>query len=376
MDTDYHALPGPDQFLSRLEEDLAEGKSVVLKTPENLPILFACLLNDRLKNRVNWKTLYVVDESPLACIRRNLPVPDDADLSTPERLYQLPVFANYILQLENIPSGRLSDWTVFLCEFAHASRQRKEYERTAFFIHVTGDDYWDVPEDLLLVKRRWDDVIGEADALLLAHQLNRSGNSSSILTRIKVALCVELSQGDIELCRHLGSCALSELLNPLQLLAQFGLERRWDSIDLEGASSRRWRMGIEQTYCGSRQTHLAWQALRGNAKLVDLAVWRAELKVLFPFIEEKRHAFIQRCSNTKYLKVPHTRQYGEEIHNFEDLEWGDIKAQFDQRNAISPQLRNFVRAMWTIRCNLAHQTPLPPDLITPRVLDFDINNVG
>jgi hypothetical protein len=360
-------------FIERLQSDLAEGKSILLEAPVALPIPLDRCLSDRLSARFHWIPLAVGEDPPLACIRRILPNTRNASLSSPGQLYDIAGFGNRILYLTDIAPTRLGVWVSFLVEFAHASRQRNVLERSAFLVNMNGGRPVQFSEDLLLVRRRWEGVIDETDALLLALRVIRSSGLSPVLSNLKAALCTELAQWDLALCDDFSRRSMPSLLNPASLLVDYARNLRWDTVAPDEAEDTLWRHGILQTYRGRRRLHNAWHALQGRLEEIQSAIWRAELKVLFPFIEEQCLRIIQR--HDSYLRVPHIRKDKSVLNALLDFEIVDVDYQFQENTAVPRQLRDYVRKLWLMRNKLAHRTCLESAMLAPEILDFDVDSV-
>jgi hypothetical protein len=119
--------------------------------------------------------------------------------------------------------------------------------------------------------------------------------------------------------------------------------------------------------------HTAWHALHGRFEEIQSAIWRAELKVLFPFIEEQCLRIIQR--HGRFLHVPHTRKDGVVLREVLDFEIVDLDYQFKDNAAVPRNLCDYVRKLWLMRNKLAHRTCLDSYMLEPEILDFDIDTV-
>ena len=106
---------------------------------------------------------------------------------------------------------------------------------------------------------------------------------------------------------------------------------------------------------------------------VQSAIWRAELKVIFPFVEEQCLRIIRR--HGRYLRVPHVRKDGSIVNAVLDFELVDVDYQFQENAAVPRNLRDYVRKLWLMRNKLAHRTCLDSTMLSPEVLDFDIDIV-
>lgn len=373
MAFEWHTLPGPTIFLERLQSDLAEGKSVLLDVPERLPIPLDRCLSDRLKTNFHWTPLIAGEDPPLACIRRVIPDPTNASLSSPGRLYEIDGFSSRILYLTDIAPARVPAWVSFLVEFAHATRQQNMLERSSFLVCLNDGVPVQITEDVLLVRRRWEGVVDETDALLLAYRAIRANSFSPVLSNLKAALCAELAQWDLALCDDFSRGSIYGLLNPTSTLSNYARALGWDNVPPDEPEEILWRHGILQTFSGRRRLHNAWHALQGRLDEIQSAIWRAELKVLFPFLEEQCLRIIQR--HGRYLCVPHSRKDGTILKTVLDFEVVDVDYQFQENPAVPRHLRDYVHKLWLMRNKLAHRTCLDSAMLMSEVLDFDIDNV-
>jgi hypothetical protein len=83
---------------------------------------------------------------------------------------------------------------------------------------------------------------------------------------------------------------------------------------------------------------------------------------------------IERHGN--YLRVPHVRKDGSVLNAVEDFEIVDVDYQFQDNPAVPRHLREYVRRLWLMRNKLAHRTCLDSAMLTPEVLDFDVDTVA
>ncbi len=91
----------------------------------------------------------------------------------------------------------------------------------------------------------------------------------------------------------------------------------------------------------------------GNTDAVRRRVWRAQLRALFPWIEEIRQRIVDR--HGKHLTVDqHQRERG--VYSVEEMEFGGIFRQLESK--VQPKEDEFLRAMWSMRNALAHRKPV------------------
>jgi hypothetical protein len=109
---------------------------------------------------------------------------------------------------------------------------------------------------------------------------------------------------------------------------------------------------------GHERAHSALKVLNGDFKR---RLWRAQVSVLFPVIEEHRQRLIETLGNQ--LTIPFESVSGT-IEDPRYLEIGHIATQIDRfRLKTSKDLRLFVNQLKTLRDRLAHLDPAPLEII-------------
>ena len=79
----------------------------------------------------------------------------------------------------------------------------------------------------------------------------------------------------------------------MPFLRTIAIERGWKP---DAPAELRWELGIEDSIGGRRRPHSAFVALCGDGTEIDRRLWRAQLRVLFPAIEEVRLALLPRVA--------------------------------------------------------------------------------
>jgi hypothetical protein len=167
---------------------------------------------------------------------------------------------------------------------------------------------------------------------------------------------------------------MADLLKPVSILTQHAKRLEWDRIDPAAADDTLWKKGILQSYGGRKCIHTAWHALQGRIEEVSRAIWRAELRVLFPYAEEQLLRIIQHFGRN--LRAPHKRQDGTVLSSVADFELIDVKVQLQSNYSVPRSLRDYVYKLWQMRNMLAHRECLAPAFVTPTFLDFNIDAVS
>jgi hypothetical protein len=224
-------------------------------------------------------------------------------------------------------SARISDIQTFI----RAGRLRFGCDAAVF---VAGCD---VPLDGLN-SEYWDaldtsGLIGPLDGVAFAAV--HLTEADSLPTRIKAAVAVEVGAWDLGLTERLLDLPMKEALRP-DLCPE-----RWVEADDHGGLQRLDSWGGEPT------RHAAWLAHNDKDSLKK-RIWRGQLGVLFPWIEERRREVIARYR-------PFLRATERTMPEVEMLDWGPISIQLSNSAKGSP---NAVQSARFIRNELAHGRPV------------------
>jgi hypothetical protein len=113
---------------------------------------------------------------------------------------------------------------------------------------------------------------------------------------------------------------------------------------------------------GETKIHSAALAISGGNAEISHRVWSAEVGILFPFVEKKRHEILDQLNEV--LQIPFKTRFGDVIEDLQDLEIGHIESQILTNNiGINPKLWNKIQILRQIRNALAHSEPVPIDLL-------------
>lgn len=199
----------------------------------------------------------------------------------------------------------------------------------------------------LLDKRaarfRFEGVVGRDEARLVFARAARGRAPSALDRLLAVELAVELAGWDLATVRALAGRPLEELIDrPPQ-----GLE--W----VNGAAVS-WEDGTEDLFDGRRFAALGAVLAGQDRSELDRRLWRAQVRALFPWLEEVRQEFIAR--HGRRLKLPLRSYDGTEIRDPAELDWGQI--QWAMKGSATPREMDWLDLMKDIRNALAHRRPV------------------
>jgi hypothetical protein len=226
-------------------------------------------------------------------------------------------FEGYVIWLEDVARADWDAWARFFAEYERVSRAIPISRRTFFLIPIAGEhNHRSLPSGVGISTREWDGWLMRSDMLLYGASRVPEGGSMLELD-LRSALVTTLAAWDPELCEFLASLSLRELVEPTPFLNEFAQFRKWKMQELP-LSERAWSLGLAQTFHGRRTPHTCVTALSiGSGNLWEL-IWRAEIGVLMPYIEEQRQSMLQKYKHL--LKTPFSTNFGGWIEDIYDLE--------------------------------------------------------
>lgn len=193
---------------------------------------------------------------------------------------------------------------------------------------------------------------------MYAAHLVRESNGAPLYRRLRMHLVAELGGSDPVLA---GELAVAPLPDPASRLRAFADQRRWPAR-LPAAGL--WELGMKDLSEGRRFLHSAAVARVGRDDEVRRRIWRAQVSVLFPFIEECRADLVAKLDGQ--LRVPLETPFGV-IDDKRDLEIGQIGYQLARAN-VPDELRRLVGRLTAMRHALAHLEMVGPEyLFAPEV---------
>jgi hypothetical protein len=337
-------LPGPKAFITAVVDDVRQGKSVFLHLPEHSPKRLSAVFRNVLGEDLRWFSTALDDCAPPVEFLYELLVPysDPTVLRSPHTLVAEPAFQTHLIWLEGLSAPAWPAWLEFFLEYASASRNVAAARKTHFLVpwFNTASDL-EAPEAIGLSQHSWDDWLRYGD--MLFYSCARVGERATPLeTELTVSLVAELAAWDPELCEWLARFSLEQLTKPRTCLSEFCEARGWNA-NPEELKRQGWMMGTCHTVKGRSVTH---SCLLSSAEL-DRLIWKAEITVLMPYIEEQRQNLLKK----------HQKCLAERINNPFDLEIGQIEWQLIGAGIKRVELE-WVSVLKEARNSLSHLEPV------------------
>lgn len=319
------SLPGPRRFVKDIVDRLYKGRSINLRDAHGAASMLRAL--GVQIGQDGFLRLQTID----LCASTDLLAALNESLATDVRsLAALAVNEN---ALNTVFLVHLADDTYSgdLQTFVRAGRLRPGSQAAVVVAASDGplerlvDAHWDVLDAIGLV--------GPLDGMAFAAV--HLTDADSLPIRIKAAVAVEVGGWDLCLTEQLLDLPMNEAIRPDLCLD------KWISADDNVSVQQLDRWGGEMTH------HAAWLARNDSISLTK-RVWRGQLGVLFPWIEERRREVIAR--HLGLLQVTEAS-----MPEVEMLDWGPIAIQLGNSPKGCPKS---VQSARIIRNELAHGRPV------------------
>jgi hypothetical protein len=364
MDGLFWRLPGPSLFIERIGQSLRAGRNVIVALPEHGPARLRYAVAEAVAGAElhTWCPIELSNgkefETSVAQLVANRCTPSPRP-STTKELAEHDHFRNLVVWVDGISPATWDSWRAFLEEYSHHCRARPEHERAVFCVPVAGRLVEALPrEDVACAVQAWRGIVRRIDMLLLFSQLLAARRLSLLCSEVWIAVGAELSGTDPALAARFAAVDLETTLEPEALLREVARERGWSRRpDSERPA---WALGHEDLLDGRSAVHSAWAVLDPVGKEeIDRRIWRAQVGVLFPHLEEARTEMLARLR--RVLVVPHQTPFGT-ITDVRDFELGHL-LHHARKYRVDPSVRARLERLTDVRHRLAHLEPVPFSLL-------------
>lgn len=385
-------LPRPAAFLDRVVGDLRQGKNVILALPEYAPtgLREALAVQVNNNNFWNWRPVSLpknesVSDDPVRLLFDRLALPPieatkknlfdglPKTLQANTNLHPNPIldvkalvncqeFCGNVIWLEGLTENSWPNWQTFFEEYAEICQNRRELERSLFCIPLVGTLSTQVLSkakktfsEKTFSIRPWRGIVDRLDMqLYISSQMAHNGATNILEKNIKIAMCAEIAGTDPELAKSLSKLSFEKLLAPFEMLKRMASKRGWNE---EQVTKPQWHLGMLDDIEDTPLVHaaaLAMQANQDSQNELLRRIWRGQVGVLFPFIEEQRVRLLEQLR--PFLDVPLTTPFGT-ITDIHDLEIGHIYYQV--KNLPKPhKTEPLLKSLKNIRDTIAHLEPI------------------
>ena len=185
------------------------------------------------------------------------------------------------------------------------------------------------------------DVFGPLDGAAYAAALPRA--LRPLEARLVASVAIEVAAWDVALLDRLTALPTERAVRPDMHISSWDQAEtaRWRGL------APTWESGCVDDWGGEAAEHALWLAANRPSAL-SKRVWRGQLAMLLPWIEQQRQTIIEQ--ERRALR-PDPLRSGPDI---ESLDWGPLSHQLDR----VPQLKRLALAFRDARNELAHGRPI------------------
>jgi len=370
MDSLWWQMPGPARFLDRIDDDLRQGRNVVVPAPPHLSTELREAVGDRISRNDfwRWRRLELGDTSVRGASPPEFLLSElggstrEVATASPRSVAGADALRGFVIWIDGLTVHNWPAWKSFLVEYEHA-RRNGHWDAPLLCAGLPGFIDSELGEaQIALVSRPWSGASDRLDMAMYASHLLSDRRLPRLHKRLLVSACTELAGFDHSIARVLATLSLESVLAPMTALLRIAGERGWvESM----AGAPEWSNGMMDELEGSRFVHSAAVALAGDAAEISRRVWRAEVGIVFPFIEEQRIELLEPLRGR--LRLPIDTHFGR-IEEPEDLEVGHLLWLARSLDVPRRTLRLLERLV-RMRHALAHLEPVAlTDLTSPEVL--------
>ncbi|MDE0443583.1 MAG: hypothetical protein OXL38_15900 [Gammaproteobacteria bacterium] len=261
-------------------------------------------------------------------------------------------FCGRLVRLRGIAASNWSAWRAFLSRYAQASRSRSLLGRSLFLVPLSGHPPPESPTaDVALETRTWDGVLDDVDLLLLASERLRQRAMSPLRRALLATAVARVASWDYDTACAMLAESDRTILAPTDLLRAIARVHGWSP-----ETPLDWALG---TASGSGIVHPARAAVEDPPVEIHRRLWSAQLSVLLPCIEDRRHEIV---AGNAYEVKRQMRSAGNGHDDPDELELGELHSLFSRRGA-DRTIRRTVRRLRDVRNELAHRRHLAPDAV-------------
>lgn len=309
------SLPGPNQLLGQVADAIRVGRHVVLDWPVYAPPLssFQRALYDRLATEeIHLQRLSPGDHEDA---KRWLAERYDLDPThsvTAANLIDHTDWRGTVNWLELY--AQYGIWLKFLQEVSSHTNNQVIYERSLLIMAVPPPIVLPVPDAGIAVFS-WDDYYDDTDALMLAHSRLRQ-RFHGVTRSLLATSAAQVALFDVPLLLDLLVEDKETMLEPSAFLRREEVRREWDA-----RTERSRELGSAVVFAGNERVHSCIKVQDGG---IDRRLWRSQVNVLLPFLEEERQNYIRKYE--RYLRIPFETDFGV-IRDCSDLELSHLSYQ-------------------------------------------------
>ncbi|MCC6265483.1 MAG: hypothetical protein IT169_18060 [Bryobacterales bacterium] len=369
MEPFWWNLAGPSRLLESIIEELRQGRNIALRIDCDLAFDIAGAIRNAIEhlNEWDWQKIDLREiglGSPID-ILWSLVNGDSIEKSEQDitNLLNHSGFQGKVIWIEGLNRDSVAPWVEFFLEYAHACRGVSLLRRTLLCMVLVDElRHAVVRDDVCAVVLSCDKFISRLDILVYSDQIVRDRGLDGLTRQVSVAVIAQLALWDRSLCAYLAAFDISDLLNPQTILIDWATTRGWNTDGRRHRPSK--ESGSLGVVDGETHTHSAFLAVSDSMSEVDRRIWRGQVGILFPFIEERRIQIIDRIKTQ--IPLPVITPCDEVFNDYADIEIGLLATLVRDNYSINYDIRKLVATLRHMRNRLAHLEKVSAEVLGSR----------
>ena len=301
----WDKVPSALSFINEIIDSLIQEKSVIIQYSSVLPWRseFVDIIKEHLRVENSSKTFRVLDdvEDPGAYLLQEFCKPEKRASYRPSKTYgkffadsnDIVLHTHYLwIRIESRES--MDRWTTLVSDYLKA---RNKTDEAAVFIFE-----WSCPEPTAQKKGikiySFEDYINEYDRIVFATLASSSVKENPFIKNYLTELAANVVGNNIELCALCISRYKEFLNTPYEIICDI-VDNNTDQEGNEFINN----MTIED---------------------VNHCVWQAQIRTVYPKLEEFREEFVQKHASAIKEQLPIKTAYDEECDDPKDVELGTL----------------------------------------------------
>ena len=341
-------LPGARRFVHSACDLLRAGNNVVASFPGAVPAGFDDAIAVAIGNAFDLGRLSGT-VAPLDDLRQQY-ADQPTHIHSATDLCDDAGFRGRLVRPYGLDAHSWPAWRDFLGAYAQASRSRPLLGRSLFLL--AGCPPSDEPDtEVGVVDLTWDGSVDNVDLLLFANEKLRERTPDPLLRSLLANTVARVAAWDYDTAATLVAENDQTIMDPTEVLRAIAKDRDWDAD-----TPLDWRLG---TASRAGVAHPARAAVEDPPVEIERRLWSAQLAVLLPWIEERRHGVV---AGNLYEVKRQMRADGDGQGDPYDIEVGELYALFSRRGG-HRGIRKTLQCLRDGRNVLAHRRHLSYDRV-------------
>ncbi len=327
-------------FISKITETLIDEKSVIISYSKNMPWpdYFTETIKDIVKQQNSEKkfeNIFDVNDPGKYILKEFCKSEKRAEYRPSKGYAKFFAESNDIVLHDRYLWVKISNlemlekWTSFVSDYC--KERDKEQNSAVFILVLEGEEQ--INNKKGIKSFIYDDYIGEYDRVVFSMLASSRVKKGTMRQYYLAELVSKVVENDIELC---ASC----IKNERRFLADPYSE-------------------IQRIITDDRRSNGEEYVFLKNETEVSRSIWLAQIRTIYPIIEEFREGFVEQHKEAIAEQLPISSSYGEEYSEPEDVEIGTLKYMADNGNLnISSNDYEKLKRFKEARNKLSHLTAL------------------